>query len=75
MAWGTESAWKSTKPRAFHPARTLVLKAGMVITIEPGVYVPGQGGVRIEDLVLVTRNGPRILTASPKWPPSVLRGS
>jgi Xaa-Pro aminopeptidase len=49
-----------------------LLKAGMVITIEPGVYVPGQGGVRIEDLVLVTRNGPRILTASPKWPPSVL---
>jgi Xaa-Pro aminopeptidase len=57
------------------PGQDTLLKPGMVITIEPGVYVPGQGGVRIEDLVLVTRNGPRILTASPKWPPSVLLGS
>ncbi len=39
-----------------------ILKPGMVITIEPGVYLPGWGGVRIEDDVLITRNGCRILT-------------
>ena len=43
-----------------------VLRAGMVITIEPGVYLPGVGGVRIEDLVAVTRNGHRVLSRTPK---------
>jgi len=48
-------------------ARTskLRMKAGMVVTIEPGIYLPGIGGVRIEDDVLITRDGPRRLTSLP----------
>ncbi len=45
---------------------TTVLRPGMVITIEPGVYIPGKGGVRIEDMVVVTADGCQVLTAAPK---------
>lgn len=43
-----------------------VLKPGMVITVEPGIYVPGESGVRIEDLLVVTENGCRSLSESPR---------
>jgi Xaa-Pro aminopeptidase len=42
------------------------LRLGQVVTIEPGVYVPGEVGVRIEDLVVVAEDGPRVLTGFPK---------
>lgn len=43
-----------------------VLEPGMVITIEPGIYIPGFGGVRIEELVVVTDDGKQVLTTSPR---------
>ena len=53
------------QPRV-NPRSGTVLEPGMVITIEPGIYVPGKGGVRIEDLVVVTETGCDILTTSSK---------
>ena len=46
-----------------------ILQVGDVVTVEPGVYREGFGGIRVEDLVVVTSDGCRVLTASPKDSP------
>jgi Xaa-Pro aminopeptidase len=58
--------------REVHEAPTLstrskdILKAGMVVTSEPGIYLPGKFGVRIEDMIAITSNGYKNLTRIPK---------
>ena len=49
------------RPR-LSPQGPVLLKEGMVVTVEPGIYIPGKGGVRLEEMVVITKNGPRILT-------------
>ena len=55
--------WPNLKPRSPD-----ILKPGMVVTVEPGVYLKGWGGVRIEDMVLITGRGMRNLANAPKIP-------
>ena len=53
-------------PRLHRVAADAPLREGMVVTIEPGIYLPGVGGVRIEDDVLVTKRGGEGLCTLPK---------
>lgn len=51
---------------SMHGENELPLAEGMAFTIEPGIYIPNAGGVRIEDMVFVTKNGGESLTTYPK---------
>ncbi len=50
----------------FSPSDTTILQPGMLLTVEPGIYLEGRGGVRIEDVILVTADGVEVLYTLPK---------
>lgn len=52
--------------RILAPDSEIILQPGMVVTVEPGIYIPGWGGIRIEDDVLVTDSAAEALTRSPR---------
>jgi len=51
---------------AVRKGNAAILQPGHVLTVEPGIYIPQLGGVRIEDTVVVTHDGCRVLTRFPK---------
>ncbi len=51
------------EPPAINGSSEGILEENMIITIEPGIYLPNVGGVRLEDMLLVTKNGSKVLTS------------
>ncbi len=49
------------------PLDPVTLEQGMIVTVEPGIYLPGKGGVRLEEMVAIEKNGPRILTKNNRY--------
>lgn len=55
-------------PRFSSISDGVIIPENSVMTVEPGIYLPGYGGIRIEDLILVTQSGPAFLSQAPKAP-------
>ena len=56
------------EPPQLRQSKPYTLEAGMVFSVEPGIYLPGVTGIRIEDIVALEPTGPRLLTHSPREP-------
>ncbi len=56
------------EPPSIRTSKPYTLEAGMVFSVEPGIYLPGVTGIRIEDIVAIEESGPRLLTWSPREP-------
>ena len=56
------------EPPSLRRSASFTLEAGMVFSVEPGIYLPGTTGIRIEDIVVLEESGPRLLTQSPREP-------
>lgn len=56
------------EPPSLRRTKPATLEAGMVFSVEPGIYLPGVTGIRIEDIVALEASGPRLLTTSPREP-------
>jgi Xaa-Pro aminopeptidase len=54
------------EPPRLRASEAYTLEAGMVFSVEPGIYLPGVTGIRIEDIVALEETGPRLLTTSPR---------
>jgi Xaa-Pro aminopeptidase len=59
------------EPPRLRRTEAYTLEAGMVFSVEPGIYLPGVTGIRIEDIVALDEGGPRLLTRSPRDPVEV----
>jgi Xaa-Pro aminopeptidase len=59
------------EPPQLRASKPYTLEAGMVFSVEPGIYLPGVTGIRIEDIVALEETGPRLLTHSPREPVTI----